>query len=99
MFPDQRHHLLHLVHHRHQKRDADVIITFLKFPNQLALRWVLQHYCRCIEILRDIVQPEMNVDSSRAEESLRSRHLAVKEFVPYGRGVTELRANGSADAG
>src|ERR1017187_5324553 len=96
---DQRDSLLHLVHDRQQEGDANVIVALLQFADQLALRRILQHYCRGVKVLRDVFEGVMDVDRPRAEEALGARHLPVKEFIANRRRVAIFRPQWAADAG
>ena len=96
---DQRDGLLHLVHDRQQEGDAHVIVALLEFADQLALRRILQHHRRGVEVLRDVLEGIMDVDRARAEQALGARHLPVKEFIADRRRIAIFRPHRAADTG
>ena len=95
---DQRDRLLHLVHDREQEGDADVIVAFLEFADQLALRRILQDGRWGVEVLGDVFEGIMNVKRPRAEKALGAGDLPVKEFIAYGGGIAVFRPHGATDA-
>ena len=96
---DQGDRLLHLVHDRHEERDADVIVALLQLLDQFALGRVLQHHRGRVEVLRDIIEGEMDVDGARAEKPLGARDLPVKQFITDRRRVPVFWPHGTAHTG
>ncbi len=99
VFADERDHLLHLVHQRHDERNAHVVVALLEFLDEFALGGVLQHHRRRVEIFGDVIEAKMHVYRARAEKALRARYLAIKEFIADGWRVTVLRSHRTADTG
>ena len=99
VFADQGDGLLHFVDERHDEGDADIVVALLKLLDQFAPGRVLQHHGRGVEILRDVIESELDVDGAGTEDSLRTCHLTVKQFVADRRGVALLGADWTADTG